>query len=273
MIPGETYNILKARYSDRIKNLTIEEIRIGLHLCAAGLSDGSVGVSATFEDNHPFCARSKRDFGDFTPLNFRGQRVEDLFRSEKENNILCSVRLAVLNAISSEIISSGLYKVIEDCDPLELVSVTSDRTVTIVGAFHSYVRKLSETGCRLHVLELNENALPEEFRKFYVPAGGYEDVVCQSDLVIITGQTLANGTIEGLLGAVVPGSTVIVAGPSGSILPDVLFSNGVNIIGATRITGKDVLFDLVSEGASGYHLIKYCAKKICILRNDEAPAE
>ncbi|MBK7711175.1 MAG: hypothetical protein IPJ37_09670 [Bacteroidales bacterium] len=45
-----------------------------------------------------------------------------------------------------------------------------------------------------------------------------------------------------------------------------MFENKVNIIGAVRITKPEVLFNIVSEGGTGYHLFEYCAQKICILK-------
>jgi uncharacterized protein (DUF4213/DUF364 family) len=113
---------------------------------------------------------------------------------------------------------------------------------------------------------MNESALPPEYRKYFVPADAYKTIVPESDIVIITGQTLVNSTIDDLLDAVNPGSQVIVTGPSGSILPDILFRNGVSIIGAVRITDPELLFDVAGEGGTGYHLFEYCARKICIVK-------
>jgi len=31
----------------------------------------------------------------------------------------------------------------------------------------------------------------------------------------------------------------------------------------------EILFSLVREGGTGYHLFEYCAQKICILKGDE----
>lgn len=57
-----------------------------------------------------------------------------------------------------------------------------------------------------------------------------------SDVLLITGQTLVNGTIDELLSFVSPGCQIIVAGPSGGIIPDMLFEKGVSIVGGIRIT-------------------------------------
>lgn len=268
MIIEQTYNLLKTKYKNKIESLTINDVRIGLFLTAVRLSDNSFGTSATLTDNYPHCVKSNRDFGDFTPLKIRGQKVCDLFETHKESNTILTLKTAVLNAISSGIISSGNYKVHENCDPIELLDLSSQKTITIVGAFHSYIRKISDTRNRLYVLELNENALTHEQKQFYVPANEYKTVLPDSDIVIITGLTLVNKTIDGLLSAISKETLVIVTGPSSSIIPDILFANKVNIIGATRITKPEILFDIVCEAGTGFHLFEYCAQKICILKSD-----
>jgi uncharacterized protein len=267
VIIEQTFNLLKSRYKNLLEELTISDLRIGIYLTAVRLSDNTIGTSATITDDLPFGIKSNRDFGDFTPLKIRGKKVLDIFETKKKAAILSSLRIAVLNAISSRLISSGNYRVIEDCDPIQLVNLTSHKTITIVGAFHSYIRKISETGHTLHVLEMNEEAFAMEYKKFFVPAANYKSVLPASDIVIITGQTLVNNTIDDLLESISPGTQVIVSGPSVSIIPDILFKNKVTIIGASRITKPEFLFDIVSDGGTGFHLFEYCARKICILKN------
>ncbi|HUW94009.1 MAG TPA: DUF364 domain-containing protein [Bacteroidales bacterium] len=270
MIIEQTFKLLKSIYGNKLEKLIISDAKIGLHLTAVRLSDNSIGTASTLVDDHPLCAKSKRDFGDFTPLKIKGQRVLDILETKKESNTISSLKTAVLNAVSSKIISSGNYKIIENCDPIQLIDLSSRKTITIVGAFQSYIRKISETENKLFVLELRENALSQDQKKLFVPAGEYKKILSVSDIVIITGQTLVNRTIDDLLSSVSPDKQVIVTGPSGSILPDILFENNVSIIGATRITNAEILFDIVSEGGAGYHLFEYCAQKICILKGDGA---
>jgi len=266
MIIEQTYNLLKSKYITEIGALIITDVRIGLYLTAVRLSDNSVGTSSTLPVEHPFCSKSSRDFGDFTPLKIRGKRVTDILETTKQSPTFYSLKTAVLSALSSRVITSGKYRIIENCDPIQLVELDKKRTITIVGAFQSYIRKISETDNKLYVLELNENALPGEFQRFFVPAADYQRVIPESDVVLITGQTLVNSTIDDILPVISPGSQVIVTGPSGNILPDVLFEKGINIVGGTKITRPEILFNLVSEGGMGYHLFEYCACKTSILK-------
>jgi len=264
MILDETYNFIKTGFKDQILNLRIEEVRFGVHLSAVKLSDNSYGVASTMLDNHDPCAKSDRDFGDFTPTKIVGQNISFLFETTKKSCLIDTLRIAVLNAISSTILSGGEYNIIENADPIDLISLDSDKTITIVGAFQSYIQKISNTNNHLSVLELDENAFVGEHRKYYVPADEYKRVLPESDIIIITGLTLVNNTIDGLLAAIPPDAIVIVTGPSSSLVPDILFRNKVSIIGATRILKPELLFPIVSESGAGFHLFRYCAQKICI---------
>jgi uncharacterized protein len=265
MILEQTYKLLRTKYHDQIKNLTISDVRIGVLLSAVILSDDSCGVASSTIDTHVHCDKKNRDFGDFSPLKIKGQNVIKLFETDKKSNLIDTLKIAVLNAISSKLIKASNYRIIENSDPIDLIDLTSNKTITVVGGFQTYIQKISETNNKLYVLELNENVLSEEQKQFYVPADKYPDILPSSDIVIITGLTLVNNTIDGLLSSISPKVQVIVTGPSSSIIPDILFENKVNIIGATRITDSDLLLSIVGEAGAGFHLFKYCAQKISIL--------
>ncbi|NLE35430.1 MAG: DUF364 domain-containing protein [Bacteroidales bacterium] len=265
MILDDIYGFLKGNYKQHVENLKIDEVCSGPYLTAVRLTDGSYGVASTLLGNHHHCTKQNRDFGDFTPLNIREQTVTSLFETAKSSNTIDTLRIAVMNAISSTILSGGKYRIIEDRDPIELIDLSGSMTITIVGAFHSYIEAVSATHNRLYVLELNRNALTRESMKYFIPAEDYATVIPESDVVIITGMTLVNNTIDGLLSVIRPEAKVIVTGPSSSIIPDVLFENKVNIIGATKIEKPELLFQIIREFGTGYHLFRYCARKTCII--------
>jgi len=266
MIVERTYELLSTVYNKEFNDLLIDDIRIGLFLTAVKLSDGSIGTASSLEDDHPFCRKEERDFGEFTPLKIKGRSIKHLFESSKDSKLMSSLRMASLNAISASIISSGKFKIVENADPVDLLDLGEGKIITVVGAFQSYIRKIAQTRNRLYVLELNENAFQPEHKKFFVPSSDYRKTISVSDVVIITGQTLVNNTIDGLLDEIKDGSTVVVTGPSGSVLPDVLFEKGVSIIGATRLIKPELVFEVVGQAGMAYHMFEYCARKICILK-------
>jgi len=267
MILDETYELLKNRECLQFEKLVLSDVRIGLLLTAVRLSDGSCGVAGTIPDNLVHCDKENRDYGDFTPSRIKGRKVTDLFETAKKSNVTDSLRIAVLNALSSRLISDSNYTILENTDPIDLIELDSKSTITIVGGFHSYIRRISGTKNKLYVLELNKDALAPEHKKYFVRAGDFRKILPLSDIIIITGLTLVNNSIDGLLSSIPPKAQVIVAGPSSSIIPDILFKYGINIIGATRITDQDLLFTIAGEAGAGFHLFKYCAQKICVLND------
>jgi len=268
MIINETCNVLKEKLGNTLDKLCVSDVRIGLYLSAVKLSNNNYGVAGSLLSNDIISEKKNRDFGAFTPNQIIGQKVIDLLETEKESNIIATLKIAVLNALSYTFLEYGNYKILKHTDPVDLIDLNQNKTITIVGAFQSYINKISQTNNTLYVLEYKEDALSEVQKKHFVPASLYKEVIPQSDIVVITGSTLVNNTIDKLLEAVKTGTQTIVTGPSGNILPDVLFNNKVTHIGATRIRNFDNLFSIVGEGGAGYHLFKYGAEKICIVNDN-----
>lgn len=267
MILEQTIEYLNSKTD--FETLIIDRVVFGLRLTAVQLSDGSCGIASTIDDTNPYPCKKARDFGEFSPSKFSGQKVSELFMTEKSGRLIETLRIAVLNAISSNGREASGYRILEDKDPIDLIDLNEGKKITIVGAFKSYIELIEDTNSRLKVLELDKSAFVEKHLKYYVPAEEYPKLIPETDILIITGLTLVNNTIDGLLDVVKPNTKVIVTGPSSNIVPKVLFNNKVNIIGATRITDVEMLFKLVSEAGAAYHTFKYCAQKICIL-NEKA---
>ncbi|MFN8241387.1 MAG: DUF364 domain-containing protein [Bacteroidales bacterium] len=267
------YEITRSKRGTDLEHVSIVDIRIGRYLTAVTLSDESIGICSSFYDSDPFCQKPDRDFGDFSPLRIKGKMVKDLFESFCKVPALKSIRLAVLNALASANIESGNYLIIDDKDPIDLVDLSGERTITVVGAFPSYIRRISSTRNTLHVLELEEGRLQPEHRMYFRKAEDFASVFDKSDIIVITGQTLVNDTFDSLSKAIPESTKVILTGASGGLIPEALFENKIDIIGTLKITRPDLLFQVVQEGGIGYHLFEYCARKICILKPDEEPVK
>lgn len=265
MILDEIRIHLNKNHLAYLTNLTISNVNVGLYMTAVQLSDGSLGIASAECDEHIHCKKKDRDYSDFTPLQILGRKVTDLLNSRKQTSLVRTLQVAALNAVSSSIMQNGNYKVLGNTDPVDLLDLQGQRTITIVGAFQSYIRRIAGTKNQLHVLELNEEALMPGHRKYFVPANDFDRVLPVSDVVIITGLTLVNNTLDHLLNSCRPYTTIVVTGPSAGMLPDVLFSHNVSILGATRITKPELVMPLIGQGAAGYHLFEYCAEKISIL--------
>lgn len=266
MILEETLDIIKIKYAQRFDGITIEKLLAGIYYTAVKLSNGYSGVAYTNTDAADCCTHNRsKGFGDFTPGNFKGQRVADLFDHADQTRFIKTVQLSVMNALSAELLEGSDYHIIKNQDPFDLLDLNGRKRVCLVGAFLSYMKKIAESECSLQIIELNEDAVPDEFKQFLVSAEKEEEVLTKSDIVIITGSSIANFTLDDLLKAIPRTTQVILVGPTSSLLPDVLFACGVDLIGATQITDSEKMFQLIAEGAAGFHLFRYCATKICMV--------
>lgn len=264
MILQESIDFILKQKRHRIENYTIDRVFIGAMFTAVQLSSGYCGLAKTeFTDAVHHGQRNLNST--FEPGKYTGSSFIQLLSTNETNGFLKVIQLAAINALSAQWISKGNYKIIENADPLDLLTIQGKR-IAMVGAFCSYIQKLSQQNCTLKVLELNENAFDEEGKKYYVPANQSLKIFCDSDIAIITGSALANNTMDQLLSEIPSTVQIIVVGPTGGIIPDFLFNKNVSIIGSTRVLNADILFKMIAEGASGYHLFQCgAAQKICIL--------
>lgn len=66
---------------------------------------------------------------------------------------------------------------------------------------------------------------------------------------MITGRSIANGTIDHLLELTTKAREVAIIGASAGILPGVLFKRGATILGGVKIMDAAKMMQVVSEGA------------------------
>ncbi|MDD2473862.1 MAG: DUF364 domain-containing protein [Methanoculleus sp.] len=85
-------------------------------------------------------------------------------------------------------------------------------------------------------------------------------------MLVITGTTLITNTLEPLLSLARPGASIVVVGPTASMLPDAFFRRGVTILGGDSVTSPNDLLDMIAEGGSGYHFFGKSAEKTIVRR-------
>jgi uncharacterized protein len=124
-------------------------------------------------------------------------------------------------------------------------SVAPGKTVTCVGRFPFYP-EISKLAAKAYLLEMNP-------REGELPPFAAEEVVPESDLVIITGTTLINKTMQRLLELSRNGISVVL-GPS-TPMSDVLFDFGASVIAGIRVVDRESLFLSLAQGVKFYRKI------------------
>jgi uncharacterized protein (DUF4213/DUF364 family) len=97
-----------------------------------------------------------------------------------------------------------------------------------------------------------------------VPPEKANEVISKADFLIITGTTVLNDTLEGILKQVRPGAEVILVGPTASMLPDAFFERGVKAVGSITVSEPDKLLDILAEAGSGYHFYGKSAERLVV---------
>ncbi len=268
MITEEIIQYLSSAHENLLRALTIKRLVSGRNFTAVQLSDSSCGLAGNeFQPGKMRLHPKERFLGKFAPGNIRGSLVYELLNFNDDARIPDAVKVAVISAMSSELLTQNQYQIVEDTDTLDLLNLSGKKNITIVGAFHNYIQKLQNTDHIVRVVELSEKALNEEQLPLYVPYADSKDILSDSDIVLITGSSVINKTLDYLLSMCSEKSVIALVGPSGGMVPEMLFSRGVDIIGSTRITDPDEMFVIIGEGGSGYHLFGKCAKKICVIND------
>lgn len=83
-----------------------------------------------------------------------------------------------------------------------------------------------------------------------------EELLPKADVAVVTGTSLANGTIDRLLQLAREAREIAVVGASASVLPEPLFNHGVTIVGGIRVLDAEKLLQIVAEGGGTRQLKK-----------------
>jgi uncharacterized protein (DUF4213/DUF364 family) len=269
MVLDETLEILKTLYGKELDITRIEKIVFGIFFSGVKLSDGSGGVAYTpTADLHSATCCPTIVAGRPAPVLLKGMTVFNALSQARESALGNVVKLVIMNALSSRFITSDRYHVVYDTDSIDLIDLKRAGRIGMVGAFIPFLKVLkSIPGIDLTVVEQKKETLNTDEMRFYAPTEQAKQVLSCCDTVIITGASIANGTIEDLLSLTRPGANVLVTGPTASILPDALFARNANIVSGVKITDPDLTIDLLSEGVGAHHLFNRCVRKINILKN------
>jgi uncharacterized protein (DUF4213/DUF364 family) len=98
----------------------------------------------------------------------------------------------------------------------------------------------------------------------FIPADRSDETIAAADVLIITGVTLVNHTLEPILKAARPDAEIAVVGPTASMLPEALFESGARVVGGVWVKKPDELLDVLAAGGSGYHFFDKLAPRIVI---------
>ena len=268
-ILDEAAQLARQKLGDTFHDLIIERSVIGLFFTGVKLSNGAGGVCFTPIKEIPEAVCCPSSAGRiFEPAKIPGMKVVNALSAlSSPEPMKVAVAIATLNALSSTCWSQGgteHYNMNMNMDALEAVRLTDDSAVAVIGAIVPVLRLLKRRGGTWWIIEQDPKTLREDEWPHYVPEERSKEVLGKADVLIITGVTLVNHTLENILEYARPGAEIAVMGPTASMLPEPLFERGVRVVGGVWVKKPDELLDVLASGGSGYHFLERLADRIVI---------
>ena len=265
----ETAQLVKQKLGIDFEKLTVERIAVGLFFTGAKLSNGAGGVSYTPVKDIPQAVCCPSSAGRiFDPVKINGMKAAAVLAAlPSDEPIKAAIAIATLNALSAICWQRGLtdnYRIQMNTDAVDVVRMPAESSVAVIGAFVPVLRKLKARGGRWWVIEQDPKTLKGDEMDHFIPAGQSKETISAADVLIITGVTLVNHTLEPILKAARTDAEIAVVGPTASMLPEALFERGARVVGGVWVKKPDELLDVLAAGGSGYHFFDKLAPRIVI---------
>jgi uncharacterized protein (DUF4213/DUF364 family) len=265
----ETAQLVRQKLGSDFEKLTVERIAVGLFFTGAKLSNGAGGVSYTPVKDIPQAVCCPSSAGRiFDPVKINGMKAADVLAAlSSDEPIKAAIAIATLNALSAICWDRGLndnYRIQMNTDAVDVVRMPAESSVAVIGAFVPILRKLKIRGGRWWVIEQDPRTLKSDEMDHFIPADRSGETIAAADVLIITGVTLVNHTLEPILKAARPDAEIAVVGPTASMLPEALFESGARVVGGVWVKKPDELLDVLAAGGSGYHFFDKLAPRIVI---------
>jgi uncharacterized protein (DUF4213/DUF364 family) len=267
----ETIDLIKEKSPTPLEEIRIDDLVIGIFFTGVKLSTGQGGVAFTPIGQIPeavccpTAAARMHQAG-----NFEGSLVSEIIQYSLDSNILKSaIGVATLNALSQLVFESGngaQYHVVIDRDGFDLLDIQPCETISLIGAFGPYIKRLKTMENPFFIIEKNSQTLRLDEMKYFKPESEMRDALEKSSVVIITGTAMVNHTIDYILSLLRNGIRAGIIGPTASMIPDGFFRRGVKVMAGVQISNPDLMMKILKQGGSAYHLLKECSGKIALIK-------
>jgi len=224
----------------------IEKIIVGLKIVGVKI-DGKWGLSTISLEEIKDSHFSIRDSGRLHKKSIR-ELVDYIF---SKNPVEASIGMATINAKlplpKDNIIERNGFDYIKE--------IARGKRITMVGHFPRG-EPLKEIAEKLWILELRprEGDLPASYSPVVIP---------KSDILIITGATFVNHTIDQLISLANPSCFIAIVGPTTPISKS-LFNFGIDLLCSSIVVDEKLFLDHILQGASVKQLKGI--KQICLCR-------
>jgi uncharacterized protein (DUF4213/DUF364 family) len=213
------------------KDAPVRQVLVGAHWTV--VCSRRCGMASTILGDKPHAHDKVRDVG-----YLENKSALELAEFARSDIVLeASIGVAAINSLLD----------IDDTQAVEvnaaevLINRGKGRNIALVGHF-PFIPKLREAASQLWVIE--QRPTPDEY-----PAESASELIPKADVVALTGSSLINNTLGGLLELCRSDALVMILGPSTPLSP-VLFQYGATYISGTQVRDEQAVLRTVAQGAT-----------------------
>ncbi|MBD3254622.1 MAG: hypothetical protein GF383_05990 [Candidatus Lokiarchaeota archaeon] len=269
MILEKTIDLINQIYrTHKIIPPVIRKVVIGLGYTAVEITpfgfDPFLGLAYTLPDIIKRTNCSKIQFaGKLTSFSLN----EMLSWAIEPPNLRKIIGIALLNALSQHILEIRNPHTKIKGDLIKYLGINQNSTVMFVGLIKPLIAEISKITRNIRLVEKRRSP-NQKFMEFTIKndLSEIKESKKQVDYLFLTGTTLINDTIEDILTEYkAKARKIILIGPSASILPDILFEFGVDIVGGMKIIESKSTIKVIAE-AGGTRIFKRYGKKYNLIK-------
>jgi uncharacterized protein (DUF4213/DUF364 family) len=261
MILKETVRLIEDFY-DKQKDLVPEasKIVIGLGYTGIQLNTPSHGKVVGVAYTAPNIIKAQ----ECSKINFPGRLTEKPFHkllewAYKPPGLKKIIGVATLNAASQHIIKiQNPYKDLQ-MDLLDYLNISADTHIIFIGLIKPMILQLNQKTDHIIIVE-NQLPFGSKFKQFEtkrtIKEINQKEIDC--DILFCTGTALINDTFESILEMFRHQAEFIaMIGPSVSMVPDILFESGVDLVGGMTIRNPQKTLRILQEAGGTRFFKKY----------------
>lgn len=238
-----------------LEGRTVKDFIIGLALIAVELDNGDIGVSYTLRENlPPGC--SAFSFGH----NIIGKDAAEVAALAKHgtDDAQRAVGIATLAAASRS-------QDLKDIDTLKSsfgIEILPTDTVGMIGFIPPVAGMFSKQAKKLIVFDIAVSQYGEEIENVH-PMKDQAELLPECDVVILTGTTMINQTIDGLLEMCSNARDIVMVGSSTPMFPEAFKDTNIRVLAGSwwDSNNREELFKSISIGGGIHHLSGTMIKK------------
>jgi uncharacterized protein (DUF4213/DUF364 family) len=275
---AETFDNVIGKSHGTLERISVDDIVIGVFFTGVKLSTGHAGAAFTPVGEMPEAVCCPTSAARMPAAGSFGKTpVLEILPYALDRNVLKSaIGVATLNAVSQIILESEKpkeFSIVRDTDGFDLLQILPHETVSLVGAFGPYIRRLKMMGNRFFVIERNPRTLRPDEMKFFRSEADAGATLERSDVAILTGTAIVNQSIDSILHHLDSKKRAAIIGPTASMLPEAFFRRGVSVMAGVRITDPERMAIILRQGGSAFHLFKDSCEKTAFVRGANAEVD